>query len=85
MDEEAIDLPDDEPDVECIVESLQVLTLQEGDAIVVTYEGQHSPGERSYLRQLWEEEFPGHRVIVLTGGTTLGVLRREKSGDVPSE
>lgn len=66
---------DDEPEIESLPE-LDVLRLEPGDIVVIQDPEEQRGGRREFLRREWAARFPGHEVIYLDGGKTLGVLRR---------
>ena len=55
------------------------LELQEGDTLVVRSQYSLSQSNIQYIQESFEINFPGRKVVVLSNGLELGILRPEKS------
>lgn len=60
-----------------LLEPLQVLRLQPGDILVMTYPMPLSSSFIERLRAQLRERFPEHEVMVLDSGGHLGVVRED--------
>lgn len=65
-----------EPEVEELGE-LTVLRLQPNDIVCVMLDDQLSMGRRAYMQKLWDERFPAHKVLLVTDGQRIGVIRQD--------
>ncbi len=54
---------------------VDVADIRPGDTIVICVPQEISKQQASVIRANAEEQFPGFKVVVLTGGVTLGVMR----------
>lgn len=59
------------------VGEMQALALQPGDVLVMTAPGVIEDELARRIRHAFQAEFPGHKIVVLGDGMTLGVLRPE--------
>lgn len=66
---------------EIVLEHLSVVRVQPGDTIVFRVSPDWRPSFEEYQRVVDETKgaFPDNRVLVLTGGTELAVIRPEAS------
>ena len=81
MSDEPIEPDEVEPaelELEIIPVALAQLELRLGDKIVAMVEDNLTLGRRAYLKQNLEAFFPGHEVLLLDGGTTLGIIAETK-------
>jgi hypothetical protein len=60
-----------------IFEAVKVLPLRPTDRLLVRCRGRISEMEIKAMREAFEREFPGHRVLVLDNGADLEVIREE--------
>ena len=58
---------------------VRILRLQPGDVLVFSCEKFMDDAEVDRIRQQTAARFPGHEAIVLDGGLTLDIARREGS------
>ena len=56
---------------------VRILRLQPGDVLVLQCEKFLDREEAHYITQQLAARFPGHEAIVLDGGVTLDIARRE--------
>lgn len=64
------------------IQDLRRVRLEPGDILVLTYPGRLSLAGHDAIRTTFNSIFPGHRIIVLEDGMSLGVVAAEKSADV---
>jgi len=58
--------------------NLQRLELEPGDTFVLTIPGAISSEEEQRIRDVLEQELPGHKVLVFAGGVQLGIVKAAK-------
>ncbi len=54
---------------------IEVADIRPGDTIVLTIPHEITKAQIDYIKANAEAWFPWHKVVVLTGGVTLGVMR----------
>jgi len=59
------------------VPDVQILRLQPGDTLVITSPVWLSDQQVDEIKTSLKERFPGHQALLLDGGATLSVLRKE--------
>jgi hypothetical protein len=56
-------------------EEIDVLRLEPGDSLVLTAKERLSIKQMNEIRDKFAELYPGHRVIILTAGMELSIVR----------
>lgn len=79
---EDCDLDDDCSCNAAMLEHLQVLRLEPGDIIVLACPQDISAEQAARLKIQLEELAPGHRPVILSGGATIGAIRRGGATEV---
>lgn len=57
------------------LEHLQVLRLELGDVLVLTFPGELTFEMAAKIRERIVGEFPGHKVLIIDSGASMGVIR----------
>ncbi len=63
-----------EPQPQFLFQDVQRMVLSPGDTIVLKVPGRVSDQQAQFIKNLMQDKFPGHEVLILDGGMELGLL-----------
>jgi hypothetical protein len=61
------------------LKAAKVVRLQPGDVLVLVCEDQITKEQAALLTEYGEQAFPGHKVVVLSGGLDIKLIRPERA------